>query len=144
MEQPACHHNCFLWSGWNEPMPDASEHHRPRVLVVEDEALLAMHIVEVLDQMGCVVVGPAMSTVTALPAALHEQLDAALLNVSLLDRSSQPIADVLERRGIPFAFVTAFSRSKLPAPHRDRPLVAKPFDENQLSNVVADLVSQRW
>jgi AmiR/NasT family two-component response regulator len=64
-------------------MVAASAHRRPRVLVVEDEALLAMHIVDVLIQMDCIVVGPAMSTVTALPAALHEQLDAALLDVSL-------------------------------------------------------------
>jgi two-component SAPR family response regulator len=113
------------------------------VLIVEDEALLAMHITDVLAQMDCNVVGPAMSIVTALPAAQHEQLDAALLNVSLSDQSIQPIADVLERRGIPFAFVTAFSREKLPAAHRDRPLVVKPFDENQLFKIVADLVSQR-
>jgi DNA-binding response OmpR family regulator len=124
-------------------MADASGHRRPRVLVVEDEALLAMHIADVLIQMDCVVVGPAMSTVTALPAALHEQLDAALLDVSLLDRSVQPIADVLDRRGIPFAFVTAFPRDKLPASHRGRPLVAKPFDEDQLSGVVAGLLLQQ-
>ena len=124
-------------------MADASGHRRPRVLVVEDEALVAMYIVDVLVQMECVVVGPAMSTITAFPAALHEQLDAALLDVSLLDRSVQPIADVLERRGIPFAFVSAFPREKLPASHRDRPLVAKPFEEDQLSGVLASLLSQR-
>jgi CheY-like chemotaxis protein len=121
-------------------MVDASR--RGRVLVVEDEALLAMHMIEVLESVGCEPIGPAMSAVTALPAALHEQIDAALLDVKLIDQSAKPIADVLARRRIPFAFVTSCSRDELPAPHRDRPLLAKPFNDDDLAAAIVDLIAK--
>ena len=113
---------------------------KPRVLIVEDDTLAAMRIVDVLQGMGCEAVGPATLVVTALPMALHEQLDAGLLDVYLIGQTVGPVADVLERRGIPFAFVTAYARNHLPAAHRVRPYVSKPFTDHELQTAVEALV----
>ncbi len=116
---------------------------KPRVLVVENDTLAAMHIMDLLEDMGCEPVGPATLVVTALPMALHEQLDAALLDIYLIDQTVEPIADVLGRRGVPFAFVTAYARNHLPATHRARPYVDKPFTDRQLRTTVAALIVKK-
>jgi CheY-like chemotaxis protein len=113
----------------------------PRVLVVEDDVVLAMRIAELLEDMGSTPVGPAISVVTALPIALHEQLDAALLDVSLIDQSVEPVAEVLDRRGVPFAVVTARSRDHLPQSLRVRPYIEKPFTDRQLRATAAFLLN---
>src|SRR5919109_2257394 len=93
----------------------------PRVLLVEDDVVLAMRMMGLLEDMGSAPVGPVSSVVTALPIALHEQLDAALLDVRLVDHSVEPVADVLERRGGPFSFVNARPRGPVPPPPRGGP-----------------------
>ena len=74
--------------------------------------------------------------------ALNEPLDAALLDIYLIDQIVEPIADVLARRGIPFAFVTAHSRALLPAAHRARPYVDKPFTDGEIRTAVATLIAR--
>ncbi len=91
--------------------------------------------------LGSTPVGPAISVVTALPIALHEQLDAALLDVYLIDQSVEPVAEVLERRGVPFALVTVHSRDHLPPSLRMRPYIEKPFTERQLRATAAFLLN---
>ena len=99
----------------------------PRVLVVEDQMLVALEIASLLEDMGCEPVGPVGHIQTALLAVTKEPLDAALLDVDLAGESVEPIADFLRRRGIPFALVTAYARERLPERLRDCPYVAKPF-----------------
>lgn len=113
----------------------------PRVLIVEDEMTVAMRIAEILEDMGCEPVGPAALVVTALPTAISEPLDAAVLDVFLIDQAVDAVADVLQRRGVPFAFVTVHSRDRLPAAHRARPYVEKPFTDRQLRTVVATMLN---
>ena len=99
----------------------------PRVLVVEDQMLVALEIVSLLEDLGCEPVGPVGHVQTAMLAVTKEPLDAALLDVDLDGESVEPIADFLSRRGIPFALVTGYARDRLPARLRDCPYVAKPF-----------------
>src|SRR5919109_1245805 len=113
----------------------------PRVLLVEDDVVLAMRMMGLLEDMGSAPVGPVSSVVTALPIALHEQLDAALLDVRLVDHSVEPVADVLERRGVPFSFVTAYARDQLPPRLRRRPYIEKPFTDRQLRAIAAFLLN---
>jgi len=114
----------------------------PRVLVVEDQMMLGMYIVNLLEDAGCTAVGPVAHVVTALPIALHEPLDAALLDVFLIDETVLPIAQVLERRGIPFALISAYSREHIPASLRARPYLAKPFMDREIRSLVSDLVGR--
>src|SRR4030095_12815107 len=97
-----------------------SSRNKPRVLIVEDQITLALHVADVLENIGCEPVGPVSSVSAAFPIALHEHLDAALLDIYLIDQTVKPIADVLKSRGVAFAFMTAFTRLHLPQTHRGR------------------------
>jgi CheY-like chemotaxis protein len=112
----------------------------PRVLVVEDQTLLGIYIGDLLADLGCTAVGPFCSVATTVPAVLKEPLDAALLDVYLADESVEPIAQILERRGIPYAFVTGYGRDHLPAEMRARPYLNKPFTDGEIGALVAVLL----
>ena len=77
------------------------------MLVVEDDALLAMELVEELEAIGAVAIGPVMTVVSALEIVRNEaEIDAALMNVNLRGELSFPVADALIERSVPFLFVT--------------------------------------
>ena len=114
--------------------------HKPRVLIVEDELLVGLHLMAILEDMGCEVVGPACLAITALPIALHKHLDAAVLDIFLVDQTVTPVADTLARKGVPFAFITSYSIDHLPGAHRDRPYLRKPFIDADVRNTVKTLL----
>ena len=99
---------------------------RPRVLLVEDQALVAMDFEAMLIELGCTVVGPCATVAAALEAARSEPLDGAVLDVNLAGERSFPIADQLRARQVPFFFVTGLSRAVLPPALQQVPPLAKP------------------
>lgn len=101
-----------------------------RVLVVEDESLVAMLLETILEDMGCVPVGPASTVDEGLQlAAGGEPLDAALLDVNVAGRQVFPIAEALKARGVPFVFSTGYGEGGLPDEWRGQPTLQKPFTE---------------
>lgn len=78
-----------------------------RVLVVEDEALVAMDMQATVEEAGCVVVGPVGTVEEALKLA-DQPLDCAILDVNLGGRSIQPVARVLADRGVPHIYITGY------------------------------------
>src|SRR5262245_19253386 len=112
----------------------------PRVLIVEDQLSLGMHLAAILEDCGCEPVGPACTVTTALPLAIGESLDAALLDIYLIDQKVEPIASVLQRRGIPFGFVTGYSRDHLPPAFQMHPYVNKPFTDQEVRTLVSMLM----
>ena len=101
-----------------------------RVLVVEDESLVAMLLETILEDLGCTPVGPA-SNVDEGEAIARDtvDLDAALLDVNLAGRQVFPVAAVLKARGVPFVFSTGYGESGLPEHWRGNPTVQKPFTD---------------
>ena len=116
---------------------------KARILIVEDQVIFALHVADIVEEMGHEPVGPVGSVSAALPIALHERLDAALLDIRLSDQTVRPVADVLQRRAVPFAFMTAYTRLHLPPAHRDRPFLCKPFPDDELRAAVAALIGGR-
>jgi CheY-like chemotaxis protein len=110
-----------------------------RILVVEDELLIAMVIEAVLADEACEVVGPIGRLDAALQAAEAEMLDAALLDVNVEGEVVFPVADILARRGIPFAFVTGYGSGRVPAPYRDRPVLTKPYRSREVIDMLKNL-----
>jgi DNA-binding response OmpR family regulator len=99
-----------------------------RILVVEDELLIAMTIEQILLDEGCVVLGPAPSVAAALELIDRTPPDAALLDVNLNGHLSTPVAAALTRRGIPHLLVTGYIDLVLADPVLKRaPYLAKPF-----------------
>ena len=111
----------------------------PRVLIVEDQIMLGLQLAAAVEDCGCEPVGPLSLVATALPVALRESIDAALLDVYLIDQTVDPVADVLARRGIPFAFVTAYSRRHLPEALQGRPCLNKPFTDREIRSLITTL-----
>ena len=108
-----------------------------RILVVEDEFLIALDIAGALEQGGLVVIGPLASVRDALAALEREQVDGALLDANLGGDPVGRVADALIARRVPFAFVSGYGREQLPAQHQRAPLIGKPFTADDLLRVVA-------
>jgi two-component SAPR family response regulator len=115
-------------------MPDA----RPlKVLVVEDESLVALDIENMLEEMGCKVVASVPRLVKALDLASRLDFDLAVLDINLAGEVVYPLAFRLAARGIPFLFSTGYSTSTLPPELRDRPILKKPVMLASLKRAVA-------
>ncbi len=108
-----------------------------RILVVEDEFLIALDITGVLEQAGLAVVGPAGTVGDALTAIAQEEVHGALLDAHLAGEPVGRVADALKARGIPFAFVSGYGREHLPPAHQSVPLVKKPFTGQDLLAAIA-------
>jgi len=111
-----------------------------RVLVVEDEFLVAMLIEDMLHTAGCIVSGPIPRLGEALEAVGRETYDAAILDVNLGGDRIDPVARALSCRNVPFAFVTGYGIGGLPGDYAERPHLRKPFKMTDLLNTVSDLV----
>ena len=111
-----------------------------RVLIVEDEALIAMEIAAIVAEMGYTVVGPVGHLTRALALADASAFDAALLDLNLHGASSEKVAIRLATRGIPFAFVTAYWPALEDGVFNGRPVVRKPFQPADIQNVLQMLL----
>ena len=99
-----------------------------RILIVEDEPLIAMMLEDFLDALGKTHSGTADSVAPALDLIAAGGIDAAILDVNLRGgEQSWPVADALAARGVPFVFATGGTQDGLIDAHRDRPTLAKPF-----------------
>ena len=109
-----------------------------RLLLVEDETLVAMMVEDMLADLGCVVVDVAgtLSRGLALVADQGLDLDGAILDVNLGGEKVYPVAEALAARCVPFIFATGYGNSGLPAAWRDRPTLQKPFTQEQVSAVL--------
>jgi CheY-like chemotaxis protein len=114
-----------------------------RILVVEDEALVALQLQEDLESDGHHVVGPARCLEQGISLALSEDIDAALVDVSLGRDTSAPIADQLLARNIPFAFATGYADgTMLPERLRAVPRLSKPYALAEVRRLVESLVAR--
>lgn len=114
-----------------------------RILVVEDEALVAMLLEDALTDAGCTVLGPAASVAQALFLLQHNRPEAAVLDLNLAGETSEPVADALAALGVPFLVATGYGAEGLPPNHRDAPVLAKPYDPVELTDTLARLCEAR-
>ncbi len=112
-----------------------------RILVVEDEMIVAMLIEDILMDNGAIVVGPAARVNKALDLLGSETVDAALLDVNLAGENTMPVAQELRRRGIPFAFATGYGAAGIPDGFAGQPLLQKPFQERDLQEVMTRVLA---
>ncbi len=113
-----------------------------RVLIVEDEPLVAMELALQLEDDDIIPLGPATSCSQALHIIATEHPDAALLDGNLNGEKSDNVADELDARGIPFAFVSGYGREVLPPAHQHRPALTKPYMISDLRSVLCILAQQ--
>jgi len=110
-----------------------------RVLIVEDEMLIALMMEDVLGSLGIAVAGIAGTIEEALVEAAAGDFDCAILDVHLKGKEVFPVADALAEKGVPFIFATGYGESGLPEKYRGRPVLQKPFMVSDLERVLATL-----
>ena len=98
-----------------------------RVLLVEDEAIIAMTAEDMLEELGCVTAAIAATLSEALEAADGEAFDVAVLDINLNGRESLPVAARLRELGRPFVFTTGYGVAGSDGEFSDVPLVTKPY-----------------
>src|SRR4030095_6734358 len=107
-----------------------------RILVVDDEALIALDIAAALENEGAVVVGPA-NNVAEAKRLLAETIHCAILDVSLGKESVSPLVRELQASGVPLVFVTGYDEHDLPAVWRVWPILPKPIVTTYLVDTAA-------
>jgi CheY-like chemotaxis protein len=100
-----------------------------RVLIIEDESLVAMLLETVLEDLGCTPIGPAATVDEGLRLIEDHDLDAALLDVNVAGHQVFPAAEALKAKGVPFVFSTGYGEGGLPDEWRGHPTIQKPFTE---------------
>jgi len=113
-----------------------------RVLLIEDELLVAGMLRGMISNLGYAVAGTAADLHEATKILDGETIDAVVLDINLNGKMSYPIADELAARGIPFIFATGYEQHSLPAAYEGCPLLKKPFRRSALGGALADLLKQ--
>ena len=108
-----------------------------RILVVEDEPLVAMNLSTSLAELGFHVVGPYSTLAKAAAAAAETEVDAALLDVNLSGKVVYPVAEILASKNVPFAFITGYGTAALPDKYANAPVLQKPIDNETLQLLLA-------
>lgn len=111
-----------------------------RILVVEDEMLVLMEMEVALQELGCNAISAAASVATALALLDRQLFDLAIVDVNLRGEKSYPVADVLVRLGIPFAFSTGYGDHGDRIDLQERPVLRKPYVRAALIAVLQQLL----
>ena len=106
-----------------------------RVMVVEDEALVAMALRDSLDQLGFSVLGPFSRISEAMVALRNNRIDAAVLDVNLGGELIYPLADVLAADRVPFVFITGYGAEEIEPRYARIPVLQKPIEVDALKSV---------
>ena len=112
-----------------------------RILVVEDEPIVALSLQDMLADMGYEVVGPAFRLAAALELAASEDIDAAILDVNMGDGESYGVAARLAARSIPYLFATGYGRRGIEPGHDAIAVLQKPYREAQVEAALRELLS---
>jgi PAS domain S-box-containing protein len=108
-----------------------------RVMIVEDEALVALALREALDEMGFSVLGPFNRISEAMVALRNHRVDAAVLDVNLGGEMIYPLADVLAADRVPFVFITGYGAEEIEPRYAKVPILQKPIEPGALQSVFA-------
>ena len=112
-----------------------------RVLIVEDEPLLALDLQDMLAELGYLVVGTATRIEKALTLAERSEFELAILDINLAGSNTFPVAEILRERQKPFIFTTGYGVDGLVAAFRGTHLLTKPFGLRELDQVLSKALS---
>ena len=112
-----------------------------RILIVEDEAIIGMMASDMLEDLGATVLGPAMNVEQGVSMAETAEADAALVDINLDGVRSDPVLDVLRRRGIPIILTTGYGKSA--AGEGGGIVLEKPYTAEMLAAILARALDAR-
>jgi CheY-like chemotaxis protein len=121
-------------------MHSQSPVHGLNVLVVEDESLVLFNLEDILTELGCIIVGPAMRLMQAQQVVdAAADIDVAILDVNLGGQPVFPIATALKQRGVRIVFATGYGREGLPEEWRSYPVLVKPYTGSDVEQALRDI-----
>lgn len=107
-----------------------------RLLIVEDEFVIALDLQHLLEAAGHEVVGLAANIPDALAMIESMTIDGAVLDINLRGERVTEVADLLARKEIPFVFVSGYGSAGRPPGHERIPVLAKPYSESELLSMI--------
>jgi CheY-like chemotaxis protein len=114
-----------------------------KVLVAEDEAVIALDLGETLRTLGCVVCTATASSAEVLGLVRRKRPDVVLLDLGLVDGFAGPLAATLRAEGVEFVLMTGYPQELLDDPAlRDAPVLRKPYTREELTHVLAQVVGR--
>ncbi len=120
-----------------QPSADHANLQGLQVFLVEDEPLVALMIEDMLNELGCVVVGKARNLVEAMSwAEVMPAIDFAILDVNISGQAILPVADMLARRQVPLVFSTGYGSNELLQLYPGSRLLSKPYGSSDLANAL--------
>ena len=137
VKEPRQHDSAHQSNGGNGAAIALKKLAKPRVLVVEDEALVGIMIQECMTELGFQIVGPVCTASDALAAAKDGDFDAAILDINLGDGMVYQVAEILARRHVPFVFVTGYDADSVDSRFREIPVLQKPVEREMLQKLFA-------
>ena len=113
-----------------------------RILLLEDEAIIAFAVEDMLIELGCTIVGPALNLDEAMALATNDQdIDAAILDVNINDARSYSVAQALEQRGVPFVFASGYDESGIAWDGEPVEIIAKPYRKDQIELAIIEMLA---
>lgn len=110
-----------------------------RILIVEDEFMIAVLLEDMLVDLDCVIAGVAANAAQAFELIGSTEIDAAVLDVNLSGHDSFAIAAALAERRVPFIFATGYGESRLPPELMGSPIVQKPYRSSEIASALSQL-----
>jgi CheY-like chemotaxis protein len=112
-----------------------------RILVVEDSPVVGPFTADLLDDLGCEVVGPAPNMAAGRELIEQGEPDAAIMDIHIRGERVFPLCELLEERGIPFVLTSGYADWTMPDKWRDRPRLQKPYTIDDVGDALAGLLS---
>jgi hypothetical protein len=109
---------------------------KPKILIVEDEALIAIELETIVLELGCECIGPVIEFEEGVRSAKTVDADCAIINLIVGGKLAYPIAEALDERGIPFGFASGVSQTAILPKWADRPFLDKPYNLDTVQQLV--------
>jgi CheY-like chemotaxis protein len=113
-----------------------------KVLIVEDDAIIAMMVEDMLQDFGCEIVATVAKMESAVEQARTLPLDFAMLDVNLGGEETFPVADILAERGVPFIFATGYGAHVTSGRYQSAPTLQKPYESRALREAVTQALGR--
>jgi len=110
-----------------------------RILIIEDSPVVAPFAAEVLEELGCVAVGPAPNMASAREFIEAGEFDGALVDVYIRGERAFALCDMLEARGTPFVLTSGYADWQVPEKWEKTPRLQKPYTIDQVQQVLEEL-----
>ena len=113
-----------------------------RILLVEDSPVVGPFTADVIEELGCEVVGPAPNMAAARELIEAEELDAAIMDVHIRGERVFPLCEQLEAKGVPFVLTSGYADWQMPEKLRDCPRLQKPYTIGQVQEALGALLGR--